>query len=220
MGGVEGIMMTKRVRPSRDEHAAWCAALVAIVEEIQPATVRQVFYQATVRGLIDKTERGRQGAARAGHPAPVGRGAVAMDRRQHPLARQPLTFGNTSEAVRWPPGSTASRCGPMPTVRCRCGIEKDAMSGGLDLVTDRFDVPLMVSRGYSSVTFLHEAAGCLTLQPALFFEGRKINTRRRIPTAGVVAGAKLEGDFLVAVRDLQWRVAAHITPRRTRGRIG
>ena len=68
--------------------------------------------------------------------------------------RQPLTFGNTSEAVRWPPGSTASRCGPMPTVRCRCGIEKDAMSGGLNLVTDRFDVPLMVSRGYSSVTFL------------------------------------------------------------------
>ena len=62
--------------------------------------------------------------------------------------------------------------------------------------------------------------GCLTLQPALFSEGRKINTRRRIPTAGGVAGAKLEGDFLVAVWNLQSRVAAHITPCQTRGRIG
>ena len=40
-----------------------------------------------------------------------------------------------------------------------------------------------------------------------------------MPTAGVVAGAKLEGDFLVAVRDLQQRVAAGITPRQG-GTIG
>ena len=58
MGKDEDIMMARRIRPSRDEHAAWCASLVAIVEEIQPATVRQVFYQATVRGLIEKTELG------------------------------------------------------------------------------------------------------------------------------------------------------------------
>ena len=42
MGGVEGIMMAKRIRPSRDEHAIWCAALVAIVEKIQPATKRRL----------------------------------------------------------------------------------------------------------------------------------------------------------------------------------
>jgi len=33
-------------------------ALAEIVEEIQPCTVRQVFYQATVRGLIEKSEAG------------------------------------------------------------------------------------------------------------------------------------------------------------------
>ena len=33
-------------------------ALVDIVSEIAPATVRQVFYQATVRGVIEKTEAG------------------------------------------------------------------------------------------------------------------------------------------------------------------
>jgi hypothetical protein len=35
-----------------------------------------------------------------------------------------------------------------------------------------------------------------------------------------VACAKLEGDFLVAVRDVQRRVAAGIARRKTRGRIG
>jgi hypothetical protein len=34
------------------------AALFAIVSEMQPMTVRQVFYQATVRGIIEKTEQG------------------------------------------------------------------------------------------------------------------------------------------------------------------
>jgi hypothetical protein len=34
------------------------AALYAIVEAQQPMTVRQVFYQATVRGVIEKTENG------------------------------------------------------------------------------------------------------------------------------------------------------------------
>jgi hypothetical protein len=32
--------------------------LLAIVQEIQPATVRQVFYQASVRRLVEKTEAG------------------------------------------------------------------------------------------------------------------------------------------------------------------
>jgi hypothetical protein len=75
-------------------------------------------------------------------------------------------------------------------------------------------------QGTGLVTIQQRRNGCLTLQPAPFFEGRKINTRRRMPTAGVVAGAKLESDFLVTVRDLQRRVTAGITQRQTRGCIG
>ena len=33
-------------------------ALLDIAEAMQPCTVRQVFYQATVRGLVEKTEAG------------------------------------------------------------------------------------------------------------------------------------------------------------------
>ena len=48
----------KRVRATADEMAARFDSILAIVEEIQPATVRQVFYQASVRGIVDKTEAG------------------------------------------------------------------------------------------------------------------------------------------------------------------
>ena len=37
-------------------------------------------------------------------------------------------------------------------------MEKDALSGVLYDVTREFDVPLMVTRGYPSLTFMHSAA--------------------------------------------------------------
>ena len=37
-------------------------------------------------------------------------------------------------------------------------LEKDALAGVIYPVTDLYDVPLMVARGYSSLSFLHEAA--------------------------------------------------------------
>jgi hypothetical protein len=37
-------------------------------------------------------------------------------------------------------------------------IEKDALAGTIYDVTAEFDVPLLVARGYSSITFLHETA--------------------------------------------------------------
>ena len=37
-------------------------------------------------------------------------------------------------------------------------LEKDALSGVLYPVTSEFDAPLMVARGYASLSFLHTAA--------------------------------------------------------------
>ena len=46
----------KRRRATKAEMEARASALIDIVVEIAPATVRQVFYQATVRGVIEKTD--------------------------------------------------------------------------------------------------------------------------------------------------------------------
>jgi hypothetical protein len=43
-------------------------------------------------------------------------------------------------------------------------LEKDALSGVLYTVTAEFDVPLMVTRGYPSLSFLHAAADAIANQ--------------------------------------------------------
>lgn len=48
----------KRARATKAEVNDRREALWRIVHEMRPMTVRQVFYQATVRGLVEKTEGG------------------------------------------------------------------------------------------------------------------------------------------------------------------
>jgi hypothetical protein len=48
----------KRTRATKTEVEARREALLDIVEVGRPMTVRQVFYQATVRGLVEKAESG------------------------------------------------------------------------------------------------------------------------------------------------------------------
>src|SRR5947208_2664515 len=49
---------TKAARASQAEMQARRDALEKIVAEIAPCTVRQCFYQASVRGVVEKTEAG------------------------------------------------------------------------------------------------------------------------------------------------------------------
>jgi hypothetical protein len=46
-----------------------------------------------------------------------------------------------------------------------------------------------------------EAGTRQALQPSALAECRKINSGRRIPSRRAVAGAKLQGDFLIAIRN-------------------
>ena len=48
----------RRTRATKAEVAARREALLDIIEAGRPMTVRQVFYQATVRGLVEKAESG------------------------------------------------------------------------------------------------------------------------------------------------------------------
>jgi hypothetical protein len=56
---------TNGVRATKRQMEALHEALVRIVKEIAPCTVRQVFYQATVRSVVDKTEAGYDRVQRA-----------------------------------------------------------------------------------------------------------------------------------------------------------
>ena len=90
----------KRRRATKAEMEDRRRALYAIVEAMRPMTVRQTFYQATVRGLIDKTEAGYTKVQTD----------LALMRREGRLPyewladntrwqRKPRTFGSVKEAL-------------------------------------------------------------------------------------------------------------------------
>ena len=133
--------------------------LIALVREIKPCSVRQVFYQATIRGMVEKTELGyhkiQDDLTKLRRSGAIPYGWLTDSTR---MQRRPLTFNDLQDAV----FQTAQfyRRSLWTTAKCQVEIwlEKDALSGVIYPVTSQWDVPLMVARGYASLTFLHSAA--------------------------------------------------------------
>lgn len=149
----------KRTRATRDEMTNRKESLYQIVQEIQPCTVRQVFYQAEVRGLIDKSEAGYDKVQRS----------LADMRRAKELPydwivdntrwqRKPATYGSPADAIDAVAQFYRKDLWRDADVYVEIWLEKDALSGVIYPVTSKFDVPLMVARGYSSLSFLNGAA--------------------------------------------------------------
>jgi hypothetical protein len=133
--------------------------LFNIVAGGKPMTVRQVFYQATVRGVVEKTEAGYN---------KVQTDLVLM-RRSGDLPydwladntrwqRKPRTFNSVSDALTQTAQFYRKALWADADAYVEVWLEKDALAGVVLPVTAEFDVPLMVSRGYASLSFLHSAA--------------------------------------------------------------
>jgi hypothetical protein len=134
--------------------------LYEIVEKIQPATVRQVFYRATVAGLIPKTEEAYNG--------------VIVRLLLHMRERGKMPWDWISDNTRWVHRTASydklsdllSESAALyrrnlwndNPVRVEVWLEKDALAGTLFDVTNPLRVGLYVSRGFSSASYLHEAA--------------------------------------------------------------
>jgi hypothetical protein len=135
-------------------------SIYSIVEEMKPMTVRQVFYQATVRGLVEKSESGY---------VKVQTDLAVMRRLRGVLPyswitdnsrwmRKPTTFNNIQEALEETARFYRKNLWRDADAYVEIWLEKDALSGVVYPVTSEFDVPLMVARGYASLSFLHSAA--------------------------------------------------------------
>jgi hypothetical protein len=130
-----------------------------IVKAMKPMTVRQVFYQATVRGIIEKSE--------------LGYGKVQTDltllRRAGDLPydwladntrwqRKPDTFSSVEHALEETARFYRKALWDEIDAYVEIWLEKDALSGVIYPITSKYDVPLMVARGYASLSFLYNAA--------------------------------------------------------------
>jgi hypothetical protein len=150
---------SKRYRASKEHVSARQWALYDIVEMQYPMTVRQVFYQATVKGIVSKTEQGYDtvkrelGDIRRDGIMPYG-WLVDNTRR----VERPQTFDSIEEALQDTAEFYRRGLWKEAPHYVEMWVEKDALAGVISEITMTYDVPLMVSRGYSSLSFLSDAA--------------------------------------------------------------
>jgi hypothetical protein len=149
-------------------------AIYGVLERHHPMTVRQCFYALTVVGVIEKTEKEYQQTVirlltemREAGDIPFG--WIADNTR---WMRKPTTFVGLDACLK----RTAKHYRRDLWAAMDCYVEvwceKEALAGVIVDVTDEFDVPLMVTRGYSSITFLHSAARVIEAQekPAYVYQ--------------------------------------------------
>lgn len=150
----------KPARRKKADVEAVCAALYCLLKENNPMTVRQVFYQLVSMGAIDKTEGEYKNA--------VDRLLVRMRRNgELPFGwlsdntrwmRKPRTFSSLNDMLRTSAAAYRRAVWDNQEAYVEIWLEKDALAGVLAEETHPWDVPLMVVRGFSSLTFLHSAA--------------------------------------------------------------
>jgi hypothetical protein len=148
-----------RRRSTRAEVAQRRDALYEIVAAMQPMTVRQVFYQATVRGIVEKTESGyarvQTDLVRMRRDGDLPYGWLADNARWQ---RKPQTFDSIDQALQETARFYRKALWTDADCYVELWLEKDALAGVVYPITSMYDVPLMVARGYASLSFLHGAA--------------------------------------------------------------
>jgi hypothetical protein len=140
--------------------------LKEVVAEQWPMTVRQVFYQLVSRAAIAKTEGeySRTVIRLLTEMRLAGRipfGWIADNTR---WMRKPTTYSSLEEAMRWTWRFYRRSVWDDQHVYLEVWCEKDALAGVLYEATEEWDVPLMVTRGYPSLSYLHAAAMAIAQQ--------------------------------------------------------
>lgn len=150
---------TKGKRATKHEMQARKEALVRIVAEIQPCTVRQTFYQATVRGIMEKDDPGYDRVQRAlvdlRRDGRVPYRAITDNTRWQ---IKPTTFASMTDALEQTARLYRRAVWADVDSYVEVWLEKDALAGVVQPITAKYDVPLMVARGFSSLSFLHSCA--------------------------------------------------------------
>ena len=148
---------------SRRTKAEMTAIRVSIMAELSadnPQTLRGLFYRLVSRGVVNKTE--------ADYMKTVCRLAGEMRRSgvldygwiadQTRWMRRPRTYGSPEEALRRTAETYRRALWDDAMVEPEIWVEKEALTGVLIEETEPWDVALMPTRGYPSISFLHGAA--------------------------------------------------------------
>jgi hypothetical protein len=179
----------KRNRATKAQVGSRRAALLDIIDDQRPMTVRQVFYQATVHNLVEKTEAGytkvQTDLVQMRRDGSLPYSWIADNTRWQ---RRPRTFNSVQDALEDTARFYRKSLWADADAYVEIWLEKDALAGVVMPVTSMYDVPLMVARGYASLSFLHSAA----VQIADIDKPTYIYHLGDFDPSGVNAGEKIE----------------------------
>jgi hypothetical protein len=150
----------RRKRRTKAEMEAIRSALYEILEEGEPMTVRQVFYAATTRGVVEKTEAEYKGTVcrlltKMRREGEIPYSWIADNTR---WMRKPTTYSSAEQYLKSTAELYRRALWDDSPVCVEIWLEKEALAGVLVDVTDEWDVPLMVTRGNASLSFTWSAA--------------------------------------------------------------
>jgi hypothetical protein len=151
--------VNRRRRRTNAELGEVDAAIVAAVAADNPVTLRGVYYRVVSAGVVDKTEAGYR---------LVGRQLLKL-RRDGTIPysyitdgtrwiTKPTTWTGLDQMLDDAAASYRRALWHEQSVEVHLFTEKDAISGVVLPVTEKWDVPLGVLRGYASESFSHSVA--------------------------------------------------------------
>jgi hypothetical protein len=150
----------KRARRTKAAIEELCARLYLTLVDDHPMTVRQVFYRMVANGAIDKTE--------AEYKTTITRllgdlrlsGVIPFDwlADNTRWMRKPHSHSSLEAALHYTAQTYRRSLWDNQNAYVEVWLEKDALAGVLYAETEPWDVPLMVTRGYPSLSFVHTAA--------------------------------------------------------------
>jgi hypothetical protein len=149
-----------RARRTRNDMNLLCDVIDDVVSGTAPMTVRQVFYQLVGLGVIAKTE------------SEYNNVVVRLLARMRLEGRVPwswitdgtrwmhknVRYGSVEEALEATKRHYRRDYWRDLDEYVEVWLEKDALAGVLFRVTDDWGVPLMVTRGFASLSYVHNAA--------------------------------------------------------------
>lgn len=152
--------------------ALWLATMRAFDEAGAPMTVRQVYYALVSSGAIPKTENAYNRVCyhmlqmRRRNVIPYD--FIADNTR---WMRKPKSYTGLEAYLEYGKQAYRRAIWANQDAYVEVWCEKDALAGVLHTITERWDVPLMVTRGYPSESFVFEAAQVMMRQSEM---GKKI----------------------------------------------
>jgi hypothetical protein len=162
-----------RVRRTRAELDALHETILAVCEQDHPLSVRGVFYRVVSAGAIDKTEKAyatiQREVLKLRRSGELRYDWIADGTRWH--LKSP-SWDSVDDALDDAAVSYRRSLWRTQSVYVEVWSEKEAISSIVHPVTDKWDVPLMIARGFASESFLYTTAAAIRAaeKPAVVYQ--------------------------------------------------